>query len=334
MHIELTSSGTKVVGIGAALVDILARETDAFLEGISDIKGGMTLVDNPFIEDVSKKLTEPPEIVSGGAACNTIAGVGKLGGDARFVGKVGSDPLADLFESDLKKSHVEPFLFKSPSPNGKVLSIITPDAQRSMFTSLGAAQELCDEDISEACFKDASIVLVEAYLLYNSVELVLKSLRLAKASGAWIAMDLSSFTVVNDFKALLHDEVLQYIDILIANEDEAEAFTGYRDEKKAISELSKQVSVAALKVGKKGSYLSYKGHVDYVAPMGAGDAVDTTGAGDLWASGFLYGLVNGWSIETCGKVASACGYEVCQVVGAKIPEDGWRRIQKVIADNR
>ncbi|MBU0993681.1 MAG: adenosine kinase [Proteobacteria bacterium] len=332
MRIDIPAGKKKIVGIGAALVDILARETDAFLKGISEIKGGMTLVDNPFIENVSKKMTGEVITVSGGAACNTIVGIGKLGGDARFIGKTGRDSFGILFESDLKKNHVEPFLFQSSSPNGKVLSIITPDAQRSMFTFLGAASELAASDISEACFKDAAIVLVEAYLLYNSPELVIKAMKMARNEGALVAMDLSSFTVVNDFKSLLQNEVNTYVNILIANEDEAYAFTGHRDEKKAIAALSEGVDVAVLKVGKRGSYINHDGKVTAVEPLGSGDAIDTTGAGDLWASGFLFGIVNGWTLSMCGKIASACGYEVCQVIGAKIPDTGWGRIQKMIED--
>lgn len=332
MSIDIPEGKKKIVGIGAALVDILGRETDEFLEGISDIKGGMTLVNNLFIENVTQKMTKDVITVSGGAACNTIVGIGQLGGDARFIGKIGRDSFGTLFESDLKKNHVDPFLFQSSSPNGKVLSIITPDAQRSMFTFLGAASELDGSDISESCFKDAAIVLVEAYLLYNSPELVIKTMQMARDEGALVAMDLSSFTVVNDFKNVLQNDVIQYVNILIANEDEAHAFTGHRDEEKAIEALSKNVDIAVLKVGKRGSRISHGGNVSAVEPLGSGDALDTTGAGDLWASGFLFGIVNGWPLSMCGKIASACGYEVCQVIGAKIPDAGWTRIKKMIGD--
>lgn len=323
----------KIVGIGAALVDILACETDDFLRSISEIKGGMTLVDNPFIENVLKRLTGAVVTVSGGAACNTISGVGILGGDARFVGMAGKDYFGDLFEKDLKASHVEPFLFHSSLPNGKVLSIITPDAERSMFTYLGAASELSVSNINEACFRDAAIVLVEAYLLYNSPELVLTAMKMARETGALVAMDLSSFTVVENFKSLLKKEVKNHVNILIANEDESYAFTGHNDEEKAIRALSEEVPLAVLKVGKRGSFIGHEGMITVVDPLGTGEAADTTGAGDLWASGFLFGLTNGWPLSKCGKIASACGYEVCQVVGAKIPDAGWLRIKKMIDED-
>jgi sugar/nucleoside kinase (ribokinase family) len=117
------------------------------------------------------------------------------------------------------------------------------------------------------------------------------------------------------------------VDILIANEDEAKAYTGHTNEDKALERLSKHADIAALKLGPKGSRVAFKDQKIIIDPMGSGQAVDTTGAGDLWASGFLYGLVHGHSIESSGRLASACGYEVCQVMGASIPEDGWERIR-------
>jgi sugar/nucleoside kinase (ribokinase family) len=136
--------------------------------------------------------------------------------------------------------------------------------------------------------------------------------------------------VVEESKELLEQLVDSYVDILIANEDEAFAFTGYSDEHLAIEALSEQADIAVLKVGPRGSYVSHAGSTIAIQSMGDGDALDTTGAGDMWAAGFLYGLVKGYSLEKCGRLGSACGYEVCQVVGANIPDDGWERIRKFL----
>ncbi|HEX7511642.1 MAG TPA: adenosine kinase, partial [Chitinivibrionales bacterium] len=268
-------------------------------------------------------------VVPGGSACNTILGIGRLGGPARFIGKRGSDDLGALFESSLKKHSVEPVLFTSASPTGCVLSIITPDAQRSMFTFLGASSETKPEEITPEQFAGAAVAHIEGYLLFNE-KLLRASLKAAKAAGALVSLDLASFTVVEAAKAILDDVVEEYVDILIANEDEARAFTGLTDETAALSALAKKSDIAVLKIGKRGSYISNNGTITAVPRMGSGAAVDTTGAGDLWAAGFLYGLVNGLPIERCGTLASACGFEVCQVVGASIPEDGWNRIRKFL----
>jgi len=327
---ELLEKNKKlIVGVGSALIDILAHEDDAFLVKTGAIKGGMTYVDNDFIEHVLSLTTSQPRIVPGGSACNTVVGIGNLGGPARFVGKSGKGPMGDFFENGLKKNNVDPALFKSASPTGRVLSIITPDAQRSMLTFLGAASETQPDEITEKCFENAAIVHIEGYLLFNE-DLILAALKAAKTAGALISLDLASFNVVEESKTLLKTIVKEFVDILIANEDEAMAYTGYTDETQALRALSKEGPIAALKLGERGSYISHSGRVVKVEPKGSGKAVDTTGAGDLWAAGFLFGLVNGYSLEKCGELGSACGYEVCQVVGASIPEKGWQRIKRLI----
>ncbi|MGB5156613.1 adenosine kinase [Desulfobacterium sp. N47] len=323
----LAGNGNKlVVGIGSALVDILALENDEFIEKAGAIKGGMTLVDDEVIENTLSRITKKPSIVPGGSACNTIVGIGKLGGLSRFVGKLGEDDLGRFFENDLKNNNVESHLFTCASPTGRVLSIVTPDAQRSMFTCLGASSETKPEEITINCFKGATVVHIEGYLMFNK-KLILSALNNAKAAGALISLDLASFTVVEEHKEFIDEIVDAYVDILLANEDEAFAFTGYRDELKALEVISKRADIAALKLGNRGSYISHKGKVIKVEPMGNGFAIDTTGAGDLWAAGFLFGFVNGYNLEKCGELGSACGYEVCQVMGANIPEDGWKRIK-------
>ena len=296
-----------IVGIGSALVDILTHQDDAFLQKTGAVKGAMKLVEKQFIDQTIQKTMKELSIVSGGSACNTIVGIGRLGGQARFIGKRGDDDMGMLFEAELIKSNVEPMLFTSPSPTGRVLSIITPDAQRSMFTYLGASSEILPHELDAKCFADAAVVHVEGYLLFNP-DLITRSLEAAKNAGAIVSLDLASFTIVEESKLLLEKLTRDFVDILIANEDEAKVFTGYTDEKDAVKALSEYAEIAVLKVGKRGSYVSNNGEIIDIEPKGTGEAVDTTGAGDLWASGFLFGLVNGYPIEKCGELGSSCGY--------------------------
>jgi sugar/nucleoside kinase (ribokinase family) len=317
-----------IVGVGSALVDILLLEEEGFLASSGLKKGGMVHAENSaVIEELLSKSAAGQSVVPGGSACNTIVGVSRLGGPARFIGKRGNDDLGMLFESSLKKHKVEPILFTSDSPTGRVLSIITPDSQRSMYTFLGAASEMKPEEILPGHFENAAVVHIEGYLLFNE-KLLLASLKAAQKSGALISLDLASYTVVEASKHILGDLIDDYVDILIANEDEAAAFTGLTNEEKAIESLAKKADVAVLKIGKRGSLIGHGGKVVKVDRMGSGVALDTTGAGDLWAAGFLYGFVNGYPIEACGRLGSACGWEVCQVVGASIPDEGWERIEK------
>ena len=315
----------KIIGLGSALVDILVNEDDEFLTETGTQKGGMTLVDNGFIETALSKTDGKPHVVPGGSACNTIIGISRLGGHGCFIGKCGEDKLGEMFENDLKENSVTPKLFKSHTPTGRVLSIVTPDAQRTMFTYLGASSEMTEQDISVTLFEGASIVHIEGYLLFNQ-DLMLSALNAAKKAGASVSLDLASFTVVEQSKDILDDIVSNYVDILIANEDEARVFTGFSDEEKAISALGNHVETAVLKLGKNGSVISNNSKNYRILPAGSDDIIDTTGAGDLWASGFLFGLQSGFSYEKCGELASACGYEVCRVMGASIPDNGWTRI--------
>lgn len=318
-----------IVGVGSALIDILAYEDEDFVEKTGAAKGGMTYVEKEFIEQTLAMLSEQPITVPGGSACNTVVGVGRLGGMARFIGKCGKGKLGTFFKNDLKRQNVEPALLRSNSPTGRVLSIVTPDAQRSMFTCLGASAEMLPQDISENSFENAAIVHIEGYLLFNS-QLILKVLKTAKASEALISLDLPSYNVVKESHELLRHIVETFVDILMANEDEAQAYTGQADEARAVNALAEKVDIAVLKIGERGSLIAHNNEILPIRPQGSGHVIDSTGAGDLWAAGFLFGLVNGYRLEKCGALGSACGYEVCQVMGANIPETGWERIKKLL----
>ena len=320
---------TRITGVGNALVDILLNESDEFFTELGEEKGGMILVEDKHIEKILSRSKQDQIIVPGGAACNTLAGVAKLNGDARFIGKRGDDDYGSNFELSLVKSGVEPLVAQSESPTGKVLSIITPDAQRSMFTFLGAATELDPESIVPEMFKDTAIAVIEGYLLFNQ-DLIMASLKAAKKAGSLIALDLASFQVVKDSKEILNDIIKDYVDILIANEDEAKEYTGIDDEQKSIEKMALNVTYAVLKVGSRGSFVSYNNKIIPIAPVSGKEPKDTTGAGDLWAAGFLFGLAHGFSIQKSGRIASACGYEACQVIGAHLPEDAWTKIKTMI----
>jgi sugar/nucleoside kinase (ribokinase family) len=198
-----------------------------------------------------------------------------------------------------------------------------------MFTYLGASAEIRPEEINAKCFADAAIVHIEGYLLFKP-DLIHAALSAAKTAGALISLDLASFTVVEQSLVLLEKLVADYVDILIANEDEARVFSRQSDEDLALGALAQNANIAILNVGPRGSRISHAGEIIPIPSMGDGTARDTTGAGDLWAAGFLFGLANGYPLEKCGRLGSACGYEVCQVIGANIPDEGWVRIKEFL----
>jgi sugar/nucleoside kinase (ribokinase family) len=328
---KLTPGRKTVVGVGSALIDILAHENDAFIKQAGAVKGGMTYVDNEAIDRILERATQAPAIVPGGSACNTMVGISELGGQARFVGKCGNGRMGQLFRTDLKKHGVEPRLFASDSPTGRVLSIITPDAQRSMLTYLGASAETSAQEIAAVQLDDAAIVHIEGYLLFNR-DLILAVLEAAKGAGARVSLDLASFNVVEEARDILPDLIARYVDILIANEDESLAYTGRDDESAALEALARHVDLAVLKLGSRGSRIAFQDRRLTIESYGDGCAVDTTGAGDLWASGFLFGLVNQMPLDQCGDLGSRCGHAVCQVVGAHIPFEAWETIRNSVED--
>ncbi len=317
----------RVIGIGSALVDILVKADDAFVARTGVPKGGMVYFAPPVIDGVLQEVKVAPQIVPGGAACNTITGVAQLGGSASFIGKRGRDEFGDRFEAALARHGVDTRLVRSETPTGRVLSLITPDSQRTMLTYLGASSELTTEDVRPEHFRNCAIALIEGYLVYNR-DLFQHAMQSAHQAGARIALDLASFTVVEENHRDLMSISRQFVDILIANEDEARVFTGQQDETAALRALAEQAELAIVKLGARGSLIGHGDQIISVPAQGVGDVIDTTGAGDLWAAGFIYGLVKGLPLDRCGQLASLCGYEVCRVVGASIPAAGWRRIRQ------
>ena len=313
----------KVLGMGAALVDILANVDDAWIESQGVQKGGMNMVDWPQMEKFLAALQNPLR-VPGGSTCNTMVGLSRLGGKAAFISKVGDDELGKIFREHLEKNGVESKLGMSDAATGCVFSAVTPDAQRSMWTYLGASDFLVSEDFAPALYDGVGLLYAEGYRAFNA-DCFKKSFTLARSLGVETALDFSSFGVVEACRKLF-DELFaeSMIDIIIANEDEAYAYAGVKEEA-ALDVLAKKAKVAVVKIGKRGALIAKDGKVTRVQ-AGPAKAIDTTGAGDLWASGFLYGYMNGWDMERSGNLGSVVSNEVVQVMGAQIPEDGWKRI--------
>lgn len=320
----------KIFGVGAALMDILARVDDAFLKQQGSDKGGMTLVELEASEKLIESIIDDKSLVAGGSACNTLVGVSKLGGESSFVGMVGDDNLGKAFQKSIEENGVQSHLYKSETPTGRVVSLITPDAERTMFTYLGASAEIKPEDLKGAKFQESAIIHIEGYLAFN--EPVFRYvLELAKAAGAKVSLDLASFEVVRFKEELLREVIPKYIDILIANEDEAEEYVkGKFSEEKTLEILSSDVDIAVLKLGADGSHINDRGEIHKVTALKV-NAIDTTGAGDLWAAGYLYGLNQGWTQTKSANLGSIVAAEVVQVVGASIPEERWKSIHKAMS---
>ncbi len=320
----------KILGMGNALVDMLVQiPNDELLNDINFPKGSMQLVDIAQSDAVMLKTQDMPiQQLSGGSAGNTVHGIASLGGQTGFIGKVGEDELGDFFHNDLKNAGISSTFIKSKTATGKAIAMITPDSERTFATHLGAAVELSASDLKPEMFDGYHIFHIEGYLVQNH-ELLERAMELAKQAGAKVSVDLASFNVVEENYIFLWDIVKQYVDILFANEEEAKAFTG-KEPEEALQIIAEHVEIAVVKVGKKGAFIQSANQKVKVEAVGV-DAIDTTGAGDLFASGFLFGLLNDWSLEKSGKCGAVMAGKIISKIGARLSVEEIVEVKKQIA---
>ncbi len=315
----------KVLGMGNALVDIITiLEDDSLLEKFALSKGSMQLVDRQFSMKVLQSTANLKRTqTSGGSAANTIYGLANLGIDSGFMGKIGSDELGKFFRSEMEKHSIKTILYESSSDSGHAIALVSPDSERTFATYLGAAVELNADDITPDIFRGYSYFHIEGYLVQNH-KLLQKALKLAKDNNMTVSLDLASFNVVNENLDFLKYVIDQYVDIVFANEEEAKAFTGKKPDE-AVDDIARHCEFAVVKKGSKGSIIK-KGEERYYIDIIPVNLLDTTGAGDLYASGFLYGLANNLPLDKCGAAGAFIAGKVIEVLGAKMDEDRWQQV--------
>ncbi|GAB4261570.1 MAG: adenosine kinase [Vicingaceae bacterium] len=315
----------KILGLGNALVDIMTKlKSDKFLDDHNLPKGSMQLVDYDLSEAVLKDAGElEKSLSSGGSAANTINGLSRLGVQCGYVGSVGKDEFGDFFKNDLIKNNVNPLLFEGKQRTGRAIALISPDSERTFATYLGAATELEPDLITEDIFKGYDILHTEGYLVFNN-QLIKKVAQTAKKAGLLVSLDLSSYNIVEQNKEFLYNLITEFIDFVFANDEEAKAFTG-EDPDRALEIISEISDYSIVKTGAKGSLIKYKDRKYTIAPINA-NPIDATGAGDLYAAGFFYGLANNLPIEKCGKVGSILAGNVIEVVGSKMDDNRWEQV--------
>jgi sugar/nucleoside kinase (ribokinase family) len=322
----------KTLAMGNALVDILIRvESDAIPEMLSLPKGSMQLVDRQRSATVLEALKNyPKSYAAGGSAANTIHGLAKLGAPTGYIGVVGEDELGGSFVRDLITAGVEPHMIHSREETGRAIALVTPDSERTFATYLGAAIELTASHLNPKIFEKYDLFHIEGYLVQNH-ELIRKALEIAKAGGLKISLDMASYNVVEANKEFLLGMIERYVDILFANEDEALAFTGEKPEK-ALDRMADMVDIAVVKTGRNGSLIKRGGETCSIGIIPV-VPVDTTGAGDLYASGFLYGLSNGYSLQRCGELGALLAGNVIECMGAKMDGERWEGIMQILSGN-
>ena len=312
------------IGLGNALVDVLLRlENDDVLAEVGIQKGAMDMINQEQMIKIRKsqeglERSQAP----GGSVCNTMRAMAILGANAGFIGKIGSDCVGEYYEEALRKANVSPYFVKTDGISGSCTVLISPDGERTMGTFLGPAPTITPDEITEEMLSSSPCIYIEGYLLVNE-ELVRTTMQKAKKLGLKVALDLSNFNIVNAFRGLLDDIIPQYVDILFSNESEAEAFTGLKAHE-AVKALSEQVEISLVTLGKEGALVGSTGQA---VPAEGGKPVDTTGAGDHFAAGFLYGQSVGATLEQSARIGSLLAGYIIDVIGAQIPDDKWEQIK-------
>ncbi|MDR1524831.1 MAG: adenosine kinase [Tannerella sp.] len=316
----------KIIGIGNALLDVLLRlDSDNVLAETGMKKGAMDLINESVMRELQQAQAGLPRKESpGGSAGNTMRALAKLGAEAGYIGKTGDDEAGRIYEAKTKEAGVNPFFVRTEGISGCSTVLISPDGERTMATFLGPAETLSDEEIPGDILRRYDCIYMEGYLISNE-KLFLPLLKRVKSMGLKVALDLSNFNIVNGFRDLLKEAIPAYVDVLFSNESEAEAYTGLAA-REALDVILKDVERAVVTIGKDGALAGSSGKVVHEQALNR-HVVDTTGAGDHFAAGFLYGYSAGATLEQSAKLGSLLSANVIDVVGAQIPEERWGQIK-------
>lgn len=321
----------KILGIGSTLVDILSQvPNEEVLNELNLPKGSMTYVNINDAVSIGERLAQQygSQRAAGDSAANTMSGLARLGAKSGFLTMMGNDEMGQFFTNEMTRTGVEMLALKSDTPTGRVIAMVTPDGERTFATCLGASIELSPDDIKPELFDNWDIFYIEGYLVANP-DMLRKAISSAKDKGLKIAIDLASYNVVEESRDFLLELVNNYVDIVFANEQEALALTGMEPEN-ALHYIAERCEIAVVKIGAKGAYIQRGNEIVTIPPMKA-DVVDTTGAGDMWAAGFLAGLVKGENLQKCGMMGAIVAKNIIEVMGAKMDDERWDNIHAVIA---
>lgn len=317
----------KIIGMGNALVDVLVRiDDDSLLEKLHLPKGSMQLIQEDTLSEI-RKYTSGMKIhrSTGGSAGNTVCALAALGANPGFIGKVGQDETGTFFGDTLRQRGVNALLATCDLPSGIASTFISTDGERTFGTYLGAAATLRAEDLSRKMFAGYNYLYIEGYLLQYH-DLMLRAVQLAKEEGLQVCLDMASYNVVEAERDFFDQLIVKYVDIVFANESEALAYTG-KAPHEALEEIASKCSIAVVKTGKEGSLVKKGTEVIQLLSCPVDNVLDTTGAGDFYAAGFMYGLTCGYSLEKCVQISTILATAVIQEVGTTLPAKKWDEIK-------
>ncbi len=330
----MTYKNVEVYGIGNPLIDVLTHVTDEDIKALDLDKGTMTLIDTERGNEILKHISEhEKKYACGGSAPNTMITLAALEIKTALAGIVGEDDLGGIYKDRLEEKKVISDLSFSPVETGSCIVLVTPDYERTMSTRLGACREFGPQNVNHGMIKNARYLYFTGYMwdTDNQKKALLEAIKTASKAGTKVVFDLADPFVVerhyDDFTRLIKDNV----DVLLANREEAKLMLGYDDPEKASSEFAKFNVIAAVKNCADGSCIGCADGQCYTVDAYKVNAVDSTGAGDNYAAGFLYGLLKGYAYADAGKLASFVAAQAVRQTGAQFDDDMSRNIRKAIA---
>jgi len=330
----MANSKYDVTAIGNAIVDVLAHAEDKFLNDQKLTKGAMSLID-PLTADRLYGLMNPGVEASGGSAANTVAGLAGLGGKAAFIGKVANDQLGQVFTHDIRAVGVDfdTHPLTTGATTARCLIFVTPDAQRTMQTFLGACVDLGPEDVEESKVANSEVVYLEGYLFDppRAKEAFFKASKIAKQAGKKVSLSLSDPFCVGRYRAEFQDLIEHHVDILFANEEEIKSLYQVTDFDQALQKVRGHCEIAALTRSEKGSVVIKGDEVHVIDAEKVAKVVDTTGAGDAYAAGFLYAYTQGKGLRAAGKLGGMMAAEIISHYGARAESDLKQMAKKAFA---
>lgn len=321
----------KVLGFGPAFIDCVIPIEEDFLQEIEGEKGGSAAIEVDLLDSLIKKTGKIPFLATGGSCCNTIKALRGLGEKVGLISQTGSDAMGDHFIDYMNSLGVVGFYSRSHLPTARLLSLVTPDGQRTMRFCANSSQDMSDCLVDATYFEGVELVHLEAYTLRdaystNRGEVIEKVMRFAQDSGAKISIDLSSFEICRDYRFLLLDLLSRYATLVFGNEEEVSHLTSLSAEE-GFKELQKKVPIVVLLKGKQGCSVAMQGKV-VDSPSFPVKVIDTTGAGDYFAAGFLYSYLRNQPLEFCANLGNRLGSSVIQVKGTELPQKTWDEIKR------
>ncbi len=324
--------GFSVIGVGSPIIDLIARVDESFLTQVSGEKGGMVMIDNQELARILDMLAgSDVRRTPGGSAANTLFDLAHFGVKTALLGTAGDDDAGKFYRSELEKAGGSAHALRTSktAPSGHCICLVTPDAERTMRPALAAALEFDPSGVTADEFAGYTLAHLEGYLLAHSEEKLRHLMQSAKNAGCLISLDLASFEVVKNFRPAILRLLEEFVDIVFANSDEADALFGKISPEEQLAKLRELCSVAIVKLGEHGAWADCGSGAVFI-PANKVKAVDTTAAGDSFAAGFLYGYLAGFDTLRSGKLGAALAAETVQVFGASLPDETWEKLKKLI----